>query len=330
MADPLTRRPPRRREPLRELDAADFPGCRAVSIPASEIEDYEGRVEYWEARTETAMIAEPTTTYHEIPSAGVVGLVEVISLARGSKILALGSADLVLFGERGGREALMQPDAMFFLDRPWPQEKVIDIDTGPLPDVVLEVDHTTDARRRKLEIYASWGLPEVWIEVPEPAWLAPRKSGRPRLEIRLLKGDGYVESASSRTFPGWTAAEIHRALNEEVRSADTAAALRRVGRRMGRMAGTGPDDDLFLGAERAESREEGHAEGRAEGRTVGRLDATRCLVRQTLEARGVPVTDSIEDWLAGLETVPSAASLMAAAVGCQDADDFLRRVLRTA
>ena len=43
----------------------------------------------------------------------------------------------------------MQADAVFFLDRPWPTGKAIDVGCGPLPDVVLEVDHTTDVRRRK-------------------------------------------------------------------------------------------------------------------------------------------------------------------------------------
>ena len=33
------------------------------------------------------------------------------------------------------------------------------------PDVVLEVDHTTDVHRGKLALYESWGFPEVWAEV---------------------------------------------------------------------------------------------------------------------------------------------------------------------
>ena len=56
------------------LDPADFPGCRAIHIPRSEIEDYEGRLEYWEARTETAMVVcEPTTRFHEQPSHQLAG-----------------------------------------------------------------------------------------------------------------------------------------------------------------------------------------------------------------------------------------------------------------
>ena len=50
---------------------ADFPGCEPFHLPASELEDYEGRLEFWEARTETAWrVREPTTIYHERRPAG--------------------------------------------------------------------------------------------------------------------------------------------------------------------------------------------------------------------------------------------------------------------
>ncbi|MCE2559861.1 MAG: hypothetical protein J4F98_15030 [Acidobacteria bacterium] len=196
--------------------------------------------------------------------------------------------------------------------------KEIDVDIGPLPDVILEVDHTTDVRRRKLDVYASWGLPEVWAEVPEPVWMAPRTSGRPRFVIYLLEGDGYVESAVSRAFAGWRAAEIHRALNEERKSAETVAAVRRVGRRLGRATGTGPDDDRFLGAEREESR--------AEGRAEGALEMARSLVRQALQARDLAITPAVEAWLERLSATTDTNAAIGSAVECRDAEDFLRRV----
>ncbi len=315
MADPLPKTPTAPREPRRPLDLADFPGCKAVHLPVEELDDYEGHIEYWEARTETAAIlAEPATLYHDVPSAGVARLVEMIAQARGTEILALGSVDLVQRGERGDVEILMQPDALFFLDRPWPTGRDIDVDRGPLPDVVVEVDHTTDSRQRKLEVYASMGFPEVWVEVPEPAWLAPRTSGLPRLTIYLLEGDGYVESAVSRAFVGWRASEIHRALNEEGKSAETVAVVRRVGRRLGRAAGTGPDDDRFLGTEREESRAE------------GRLEMARSLVRQALLARDLAITPAVEAWLERLSATTDTTAAIRAAVECRDAEDFLRRV----
>lgn len=47
------------------------------------------------------------------------------------------------------------------------------------PDVVLEVDHTTDVRRGKLGLYEAWGFPEVWVEVPDDR-TAPRPAGGAR------------------------------------------------------------------------------------------------------------------------------------------------------
>ena len=323
MADPVLRSPQRPREPRRPLDLADFPGCCAVHLPVEKLDDYEGRIEYWEARSSTAVvIAEGTTAYHEIPSRGLAGLIREIALARGSEILALGSTSLVQFDENGVREVLVQADETFFLDLPAPRGKEIDVDIGPLPDVILEVDHTTDVRRRKLDVYASWGLPEVWVEVPEPVWMARRTSGRPRLTIYLLDGDRYVESAVSRAFGDWRAAEIHRALNEERKSAETVAAVRRVGRRLGRATGTGPDDDRFLGAEREESR----AEGREEGRAEGGLEMARSLVRQALQARDLAITPAVEAWLERLSATTDTTAAIRAAVECRDAEDFLRLV----
>ena len=39
-----------------------------VRLPRSRIDRFEGRLEYWDAATETAWICEPTTPYHERPS----------------------------------------------------------------------------------------------------------------------------------------------------------------------------------------------------------------------------------------------------------------------
>ena len=86
------------------------------------------------------------------------------------------------------------------------------------PDVVLEVDYSTDVRRGKLGLYESWGFPEIWVEVPDR-----RAPSRPRsrlvgLTIHVLEEGPYRESGESRAFPGWTAREIHTALNETTRS----------------------------------------------------------------------------------------------------------------
>ena len=97
------------RKPLR---AADFPGCRAVRIPPEDIDDYEGRLEYWEARTATAMVVrEPTTTYHERPGHRLAGLAERLAASRGAPIAAYGTSDLVRFDAHGKPRVLMQADS---------------------------------------------------------------------------------------------------------------------------------------------------------------------------------------------------------------------------
>ena len=62
----------------------------------------------------------------------------------------------------------MQADEVLYLypDRSRLPGPAIDVDEDPLPEVVLEVDHTTDVRRRKLEIYKESGFPEIWVLVP--------------------------------------------------------------------------------------------------------------------------------------------------------------------
>ena len=49
-------------------ESPQFPGCKPVHLPRAEIERFEGRLEYWDAATETAWICDPTTSYHERPT----------------------------------------------------------------------------------------------------------------------------------------------------------------------------------------------------------------------------------------------------------------------
>ena len=179
----------------------------------------------------------------------------------------------------------------------------------------MVVDNTTDVRRGKLGLYESWGFPEVWVEVPDtPSPSRPARL-RPGLTIHLLGDQGFRTAATSRAFPGWSADEIHRALNEPELSAATTAALRRVGRALGAAEGTGPDDDPLLHAERLE----GHAKGRAEGRT----EAASAAVLQVFKARGLRVSAALPRRLRELEEIATAA-LVQAALECHDEADFLR------
>ncbi|MCY3731762.1 MAG: hypothetical protein OXF98_10510, partial [Rhodospirillaceae bacterium] len=93
-------------------------------------------------------------------------------------------------------------------------------------------------------------FPEVWIQVPTVPSPSRAKSQLPGLTIHLLEGGAYRVSAVSRAFPGWTAEEIHAALDETARSAKTLGVMERVGLTLGAREGTGPDDDPLLRSQR--------------------------------------------------------------------------------
>ena len=300
-------RPADRREPER----AEFPGCRPVRISRDEITAYDGRIEYWDAATEVAMVCEPVSTYHERPPQRLAALLTLIAQTRGSPIETFGAADLLMRDADGAYLRILEADQTVYLrpraTRPW--GPAIEVGRDVLPDVVLEVDNTTDVRRGKLELYESWGFPEVWVEVPDTGSPSRPAGLRPGLTIHLLADEGYRTASSSRAFPGWTAAEIHIALNEDELADATIAALRRVGRTLGAAEGTGPEDDPLLRAERRE----------------GRVEALTAAVLQVFKTRDVPVSAALPRQLAELEGV-SAEDLVRAALECRDEADFLRLV----
>ena len=295
----------------------EFPGCRPVRITRADLDDYEGRFEYWDGDTETAwVVREPVTVYHEGPGQRLAALLTRIAAVRGAPILTLGTADLALRDARGERRRIMQADQMVYLDPlgtqppgPW-----VEVGTDHLPDVVLEVDYSTDVRRGKLGLYEAWGFPEVWVEVPASG--SPRR--RPGLTIHRRSADGYRAVAASVALPGWTAAEIHAALNEPALSEATRAVLERVGRALGDAGGTGPDDDLWLGAQRREARAAGHADGRAAGRAEGHME----MVVSILRSRGLAVSERLAARIAGEDP----AVLAAEALACRDEADLLARL----
>ncbi len=286
-----------------ERHGPDFPGCESFHLTASQVERYEGRLEFWDARTETAWkVSEPTSIHHEQPSRRLVQLSERIAALRGSRITCLGSSDLVRRDVAGRKRWLMQADEVLYLhpDRIRLRRSFIDVDADPLPDVVLEVDHSTDVRRRKLGIYMECGFPEVWVLVP---WESSARN--PGLSIHLREREGYRESPESRAISGWKATEIHHALTEDPLSLAGSEALARAALAMGAREGTTPQDDPFTcrvsTAERAAN------------------------VLAVLRARSIEAKGSLEDYrhlIGGL----SADALMTAAMACVDEDDFRRRV----
>ena len=300
-----------------EAQPLEFPGCRPVRISRAEIADYERRIEYWDAATEVAMVCEPVSVYHEQPGQLLAGLLNTIAHLRGSPIATFGAADLLLRDADGTWRRVLEADQTVYLHprTTRPEGARIEVGSDTLPDVVLEVDNTTDVRRGKLSLYESWGFPEVWVEVPDESSPSRPAGLRPGLTIHLLESGRFRTASSSRAFPSWTAQEIHLALNEHEVSYITMAALRRVGRTLGAAVGTGPDDDPLLREERQQSH--------AKGRTEAVVETQRDAVLQVLKLRGLPVSAAFPRRLAEFRAA-STATLMQAALECRDEADFLR------
>lgn len=325
----------------------DLPGCVSFPLTVREFERNRERFEFWDARTDTAwMVRDHVTVDHELPLCRLAALASRIASVRGSSIECFGSVSLIRREVTGRYRWAMKADQVVSLEsaRWHPAGRRIDVDEDPLPDVVLEVDHTTDVRRWKLKLYMECGFPELWVCVPNET--SVRKPG---LTIHLREGDGYVEAPESRAFPGWRVEEIHRALTERPLSGKVWRAVERVGRTMGAREGTRPEDDPLTRSLTATAREEGRAEGfgegrsegfgegrtkgLAEGRTEGRAAGCRAgrlaerveAVRAVLLSRGIePATDFAEEaeWLAG----PPLGTLMSAALACTGEADLRRRL----
>ena len=334
--DPASSRPVEL--PLSELE---FTGCKVVPMTYEQLRRYEGRLEVWDAETESAwMVREPTSPVHETPSQGLAGLVERIAAVRGSSIKCYGSMDLLVRDAQGKPRRIMQADQTLYLVPSRVEllgAEAMVVGRHHYPDVVLEVDHTTDVRRGKLLLYQAWGFPELWVEVPE-CRVASRPRGLvPGLTIHLLEGGAYRVSSESRAFPGWGAEAIHEAMNEAERSVRTNEILEGLGRRLGSREGTGPDDDALMRSLRNQSRAEGLAEGERKGRTEGkRRGRTEGLaegeargrartVRRMLLLRGIEVSEGFPSNVPGFGESPEA-DVVAAAFACDSEQDFRARI----
>ena len=296
----------------------DFPGCESFHLPASELDRYEGRLEFWDGATEMAWrVCEPTSIYHEQPSRRLGRMAERVASLRGSAIESFGSADLVRRDAAGGKRWLMQADEVLYLNRDWIrlQGPAIEVDADPLPDVVLEVDHSTDVRRRKLGIYKESGFPEIWVLVP---WDSSVRA--PGLAIHVRRGAGYREEGESRAFPGWKAEEIHRALTEAPWSEPVWRALERTALAMGAREGTTPQHDPLMASESARVRARSHAQGHREGHAEGHMDA----VVDFLASRGIEMTLEMTQYRELCNGIPGA--VVVAALACTDEADFRRRI----
>ena len=299
-------------------------GCRPVPLSCQEIADCEDRYEYWDADTGLAWELRDVSAKHEEPRSRLVELVMDIGKLRGRPVSMYGTTDLQERKRDGTRVQTAQADELIYLDCSNRPDGVIVVGDFPLPNVVFEVDLTTDIRDRKLDVYASWGVPELWVEVPDASM--PSKRKRPGLTILVLQDGEYGQRTESVAFPTLSADEIHRALNEPWRSSFTVATMRRVGEAMGRLTGTGPGDDPLLGAERREGFEEGRRDAREEGRR-GLLRERLSTIEHILAARGIPIAGQLDDEVGRIVALPAEA-IVEAAIQCGDPGDFVRRLRR--
>lgn len=95
--------------PALSLPADAFTGCTPRRVPRSEIDTWEGRLEFWDAATEIAWVAESTTPYHERSSRRLTALADRVAAEPGSAIACYGSTDLMQRDEHGPRGASCRP-----------------------------------------------------------------------------------------------------------------------------------------------------------------------------------------------------------------------------
>lgn len=329
--------------PLAELDFSD-PAYRRFKLSAEAVEDHDRHLEFWDGATSTAIEVRDVSPYHERPSHRLAALAERIALVRGHPITCFGTMSLVLPETPWRAKRLMEADQSLYLhprrtNLVGPSSMVVG--EHHYPDVVLEVDLSTDVRRNKFALYEAWGFPELWVDVPDQA---PRPRKPRGTTIYLREGRVLKEAGESRAFPGWRAKDIHLALNEERMSARTVANLERLGATLGERIGTGPDDDPMLRTLRQKARLEGRATGREEGLEAGReegleagrlaglrealgseLERRASMIRYVMIARGLDVAADFPLREAGFAEA-DLEQLMAAATICQSEADFLARV----
>ena len=318
--------------PERAADPApldDFPGCNPLRMTWEEVWRYDGRIEYWDAASSTAWILRDAGSVHQVAPSVLGEILTRIGLERGSRIRRFGAVFLMERDGAGRPHRVMAADQTVYL-RPgrWlPRDPAIVRGEDPLPDLILEVDHTTDVRRNKLALYESWGFPEVWVETPdEPSPSRPSRL-RPGLTIYVLDEGRFRTVDESRALPTWTAPAIHAALNEGTLSPRTLAELTRVGRELGRREGTTPDDDPQIGRHRRLAHGAGLREGRAKGLAEGIARQRALLGRLASRKFDAGTAERVVRALAEIDDAERLAAAGDRIIDSDDGRDVLSRPL---
>jgi Uma2 family endonuclease len=134
---------------------------------------------------------------HEKDALTIVRFVDFVGALLGVPILSAGGTTYRRYDlERG-----FEPDGSFYVQNAAlvRDQQEIDLSVDPPPDIVLEMEMSR-AAIKKLALFASMGIPEVWC------W-----DGR-RVRIYALERDHYRESSSSLALPVLTSDDLTRFL----------------------------------------------------------------------------------------------------------------------
>ncbi len=149
---------------------------------------------------------------HEVISRFLCGLVRAYCLANGIDLITSGSVTL----RRKAKLAGLEGDESFYILRfaemqALRQRRDFDPEIDPPPDLVVEVDLTTDSVT-KLPVYGRLGVPEVWRVTPT------------QLECMVLRGDGaYTQREAGAVLPGFPLGRVMSGIERLNRDGDTAA-----------------------------------------------------------------------------------------------------------
>ena len=156
----------------------------------------------------------------------------------------------------------------------------------------------------------------MWVEVPSPNPKKPAAPSRhpPALTIHRRRGNSYRIVRTSVAFPGWTAQQIHRALNEDDQSPNTAKDLMRVANRLAERYGIAPDDALPCGSQR---------DNQAASDVKGWEQSLELV--EILESRKIALTKPLAERFDTIARMPVPV-LIRAAFRCGDAADLVRRI----
>lgn len=144
------------------------------------------RLSYYRGRMEIVMPSPEHEEYVDL----IQDLTRLLVRELGLRMESRGTALL----KRELRETGAQPDGCFYIQHAAQiiGKRQLDLTIDPPPDIVVEVDFSTDSRG-KFTIYAALGVPELW-----------RYDGV-SFEMYHLTETGYVESRASLAFPFLTA-----------------------------------------------------------------------------------------------------------------------------